>query len=180
MSSRRAVVGAPTSASSNMSLQRRRASFKQTWSSSSLDSPPASRTNAMGGLVQAPRVYVGMVPNEYPGGLGARVTHRALGISSVFLQGLQSSGLATAPAPGLERDLSAIDLGSCLVDYMAKVHALDQVSQELEAQLRTQLESKAGHWERWSALRASWTSSCQQVSARAHAQGLCRGSRRGC
>ncbi|KAM5231260.1 phakinin isoform 2-T2 [Hipposideros larvatus] len=163
MSSRQVVVDVPTSASSSMSLQRHRASFKRTQSSSSLDSPPASRTSGMGGLVRAPRVYVGMVPNGYPGGLGARVTHRALGISSVFLQGLQSSGLATAPAPGLERDLSAVDLGGCLVDYMAKVHALEQVSQELEAQLRTQLESKAGRWERWGALRASWASSCQQV-----------------
>ncbi|KAI5280944.1 Phakinin [Manis pentadactyla] len=53
--------------------------------------------------------------------------------------------------------------GGCLVEYMAKVHALDRVSQELEAQLRRHLESKAASSEGWGALRASWASSCQQV-----------------
>ncbi|XP_066206988.1 phakinin isoform X2 [Saccopteryx leptura] len=158
MSSRRVVVEAPAGAS--MPLQRHRASFR----ASSLESPPASRISAMGDLVRAPRVYVGMAPSGCTGGLGARVTRRALGISSVFLQGLWSSGPATVPAPGLERDLGATeDLGGCLVEYMAKVHALEQVSQELEAQLRMHLESKAGRSESWGALRASWASSCQQV-----------------
>nr|XP_025871315.1 phakinin [Vulpes vulpes] len=164
MSTRRVVVDMPTGASSSMPLQRHRASFGGTWSSSSLDSPPASRTNALGGLIRAPRVYVGMAPSGFTGGLGTRVTRRALGISSVFLQGLRSSGLATAPAPGLERNLSTVeDLGGCLVEYMAKVHALESVSQELEAQLRMHLESKATRSETWGALRASWASSCQQV-----------------
>ncbi|TKC43280.1 hypothetical protein EI555_014111 [Monodon monoceros] len=108
-----------------------------------------------------------MTPSGCTGGLGARVTRRALGISSVFLQGLRSSGLATAPTPGLERDLSAVeDLGGCLVEYMAKVHALEKISQELEAQLRMHLDSKATRSESCSALRASWTSSCQQVPSR--------------
>ncbi|XP_006759843.1 PREDICTED: phakinin [Myotis davidii] len=163
MSSKRVVVDAPTRAS--VPVQRHRASFRGTRSSSSsLDSPPASRTSAMGGLIRAPRVYVGVASNGYTGGLGARVTRRALGISSVFLQGLRSSGLATAPAPGLGRDFDAAeDLGGCLVGYMAQVHVLEQVSQELEAQLRRHLESKAGRAEHWGALRASWVSSCQQV-----------------
>ena len=172
-SSRRVVVDMPTGTSSSLPLQRHRASFGGTWSSSSLDSPPASRTNAMGGLVRGPRVYVGMVPSGYTGGLGTRVTRRALGISSVFLQGLRSSGLATAPAPGLERNLGAVeDLGGCLVEYMAKVHALENVSQELEAQLRVHLESKATRSESWGALRASWASSCQQVSTWAMPKGF--------
>ncbi|XP_016079798.1 PREDICTED: phakinin [Miniopterus natalensis] len=163
MSSRRVVVDVPTGASSP--LQRHRASLRGTQSSPSLDSPPASRTSATGGLIQAPRVYVGMTPSGYTGGLGARVSRRALGISSVFLQSLWSSGLATAPAPGLEQDLDAVeDLGACLVEYMAKVHALEQVCQDLEAQLRMHLESKAGRSESWGTLRAAWTSSCQQVS----------------
>ncbi|XP_054451006.1 phakinin [Pteronotus mesoamericanus] len=162
MSSRRVVVHAPTDA--GLPLHRHRASLRGTRSLSPLDSPPASRISGTGGLVRAPRVYVGMAPSVYTGGLVARVTRRALGISSVFLQGLQSSGLAMAPAPGLERDLSAVeDLGGCLVEYMAKVHALEQVSQELEAQLRMHLESKARRNENWGALRASWASSCQQV-----------------
>ncbi|KAM5313722.1 phakinin isoform 2-T2 [Glossophaga mutica] len=162
MSLRRVVVGAASNA--GMSLQGHRASFRGTRSLSSLDSPPVSRTSASGGLVRAPRVYVGMAPSGHTGGLVARVTRRALGISSVFLQGLQSSGLAVAPAGSLERDLSAVeDLGGCLVEYMAKVHALEQAIQDLEAQLRMHLESKAGHCENWGALRASWASSCQQV-----------------
>lgn len=150
---------------SSMPLQRRRASFRGTRSSSSLDSPPASRTNVMGSLIRTPGVYVGTAPSGGIGGLGARVTRRALGISSVFLQGLRSSGLAAVPAPGLERDHGAVeDLGGCLVDYMAKVHALEQVSQELETQLRMHMESKAKRSGGWGALRASWASSCQQVS----------------
>lgn len=174
MSSRRVVVDVPTGAS--MPLQRHRVSIRGTRSSTSLDGPPASRTNAMGGLIRAPRVCVGMAPSGHAGGLDARVTRRALGISSVFLQGLRSSGLATAPAPGLERGLdSAEDLGGCLVEYMAKVHILEQVSQELEAQLRTHLESKAGRSESWGALRAAWASSCQQVSAQAVPKGSAEG-----
>ena len=166
MSSRRVVVDEPTDA--GMSLQRHRASFRGTRLLCSLGSTPAPRTSAIGGPVRAPRVYVGMAPSGYTGGLVARVTRRALGISSVFLQGLQSSGLAMAPTPSLERDLGAVeDLGGCLVEYMAKVHALEQASQDLEAQLRMHLESKAGRCENWGTLRASWASSCQQVSARA-------------
>ncbi|XP_059777807.1 phakinin [Balaenoptera ricei] len=164
MSTRRVVVEAPAGASSSMPLQRHKAPFRGAPSPSSLDSLPASRTVAVGGLARTPRVYVGMTPSGCTGGLGARVTRRALGISSVFLQGLRSSGLATAPTPGLERDLSAVeDLGGCLVEYMAKVHALEKVSQELEAQLRMHLDSKSTRSESCSALRASWTSSCQQV-----------------
>ncbi|ELV10422.1 phakinin [Tupaia chinensis] len=164
MSERRVVVDLPASASSSMPLQRRRVSFRGARSSSSLDSPPASRTNAAGGLVLSPGVYVGTAPSGCIGGLGARVTRRALGISSVFLQGLRSSGLAMVPASGMEKDHAAIeDLGGCLVEYMAKVHALEQVSQELEMQLRTHLESKAARSGGWGALRASWASSCQQV-----------------
>lgn len=166
MSTRRVVVDAPAGAGSSMPLQRHKVSFRAAQSPSSLDGLPASRTIAVGGLVRTPRVYVGMTPSGSTGGLGARVTRRALGISSVFLQGLRSSGLATAPAPSLERDLGAVeDLGGCLVEYMAKVHALEKVSQELEAQLRMHLESKATRSENWGALRASWASSCQQVSA---------------
>lgn len=142
MSTRRVVVDVPTGASPSMPLQRHRASFRGAQSPSSLEGLPASRTIAVGGLVRTPRVYVGMTPSGSTGGLGARVTRRALGISSVFLQGLRSSGLATAPTPGLERDLSGVeDLGGCLVEYMAKVHALEKVSQELEAELRMHLES---------------------------------------
>ncbi|XP_073915896.1 phakinin isoform X2 [Castor canadensis] len=156
MSERRVVADLP--------LQRRRVSLRGTRTPPSLDSPPASRAGVMGSLVRSPGVYVGTAPSACIGGLGARVTRRALGISSVFLQGLRSSGLATVPAPGLERGHDATeDLGGCLREYMVKVHVLEQVSQELETQLQTHLESKAKRSGSWDALRASWASSCQQV-----------------
>nr|XP_005006596.1 phakinin isoform X1 [Cavia porcellus] len=164
MSEPRVVVELPSSASPSMPLQRHRASFRGARSPSSLESPPPSRTNVMGSVVRAPGVYVGMAPSGYIGGLGARVTRRALGISSVFLQGMRSSGLATVPAPGPDSDHAAgEDLGGCLVGYMAKVQALEQVSQELETQLRMLLESKSKRSGDWGTLRASWASSCQQV-----------------
>ncbi|XP_021513065.1 phakinin isoform X2 [Meriones unguiculatus] len=165
MSERRVAVDLPPGANASMSLQRHRVpSLRGTRSPSSLESPPASRTGAVGSLVRAPGVYVGVAPSGCIGGLGARVTRRALGISSVFLQGLRSSGLATVLAPGPEREHVAVeDLGGCLVEYMTKVHALEQVSQELETQLRAHLESKAKRSGGWDALRTSWTSSYQQV-----------------
>nr|XP_012805525.2 phakinin [Jaculus jaculus] len=164
MSERRVIVDLPPTTSSSMPLQRRRVSLRGTRSPSSLDSPSASRAGAVGSLVRAPSVHVGTAPSGPIGGLGARVTRRALGISSVFLQGMRSSGLAAVPSPGLERDHTAIeDLGGCLVEYMAKVHTLEQISLELEAQLRVHLESRAKRSGGWGALRASWASSCQQV-----------------
>lgn len=174
MSERRVAADLPSGANASMSLQRHRvSSLRGTRSPSSQDSPPASRTSAVGSLVRAPGVYVGVAPSGGIGGLGARVTRRALGISSVFLQGLRSSGLATVPAPGPERDHTTVeDLGGCLVEYMTKVHALEQVSQELETQLRAHLESKAKRSGGWDALRASWASSYQQVSLPAVPGGL--------
>ncbi|EDL21073.1 beaded filament structural protein 2, phakinin, isoform CRA_a [Mus musculus] len=165
MSKRRVAADLPSGTNSSMPVQRHRvSSLRGTHSPSSLDSPPASRTSAVGSLVRAPGVYVGVAPSGGIGGLGARVTRRALGISSVFLQGLRSSGLANVPAPGPERDHTTVeDLGGCLVEYMTKVHALEQVSQELETQLRAHLESKAKSSGGWDALRASWASSYQQV-----------------
>ncbi|XP_010623775.1 phakinin [Fukomys damarensis] len=159
MSEQRAVADLPS-----VPLHRHRASFRGEWSPSPLESPPASRTNVMGAPVHAPGVYVGTVPNGCTGGLGARVTRRTLGISSIFLQGLRSSGLATVPAPHQDAEHTAgEDLGGCLVGYVAKVRALQQVSRELETQLRMLLESTAKRAGGWGALRASWVSSCQQV-----------------
>ncbi|XP_004834304.1 phakinin [Heterocephalus glaber] len=164
MSDQRGVVGLLPSANPSMPLQRHRASSRGPRSASPLERPPASRTNVVGSLVRAPGVYVGMAPSGCIGGLGAHVTRRALGISSVFLQGLRSSGLAMVPAPCLDTDHAAgEDLGGCLVGYIAKVHALEQVSQELETELRILLESKAKCSGCWGTLRASWASSCQQV-----------------
>lgn len=181
MSERRVAVDLPPGASSSMPLQRHRGSLRGTRSPSSLERPPPSRTSALGSLIHAPRVYVGVSPSGCIGGLSARVTRRALGISSVFLQGLRSSSLATVPAPGPERDHTAVEnLGGCLAEYMTKVHTLEQVSQELETQLRARLESKAKHSGGWNALRASWASSYQQVSLPAAPLNACWSPERGC
>ncbi|XP_006883486.1 PREDICTED: phakinin [Elephantulus edwardii] len=164
MSERRVVVEAPASTTSSMALQRRRPSFGGTPSSSPLESTPSSRVNVRGDLIRSPVTYAGLLPAGCIGNPGARVTCRALGISSVFLQGLQSTGLAAVPAAGLEGDHGAVeDLGGCLVEYMAKVRALEQVSRELEAELRMHMESRATASGGWGALRTSWASSCQQV-----------------
>ncbi|XP_075403979.1 phakinin [Tenrec ecaudatus] len=163
-SERRVVVDATPSASSSMSLQRRRTAFRGTQPSSPLESSPGSRVNARGSLARSPVVYVGTTHTGRTGSQGARLTCRSLGISSIFLQGLRSSGVATAPVPDLEGSHSAAeDLGACLVEYTAKVHTLERVNQDLEMQLRELLGSKAKASGDWGPLRATWASSCQQV-----------------
>ncbi|KAM6223873.1 phakinin [Rhynchocyon petersi] len=166
MSERRVLVEVPASSSSSMSLQKCRTSFGGTQQPSSpLESTPSSRANVRSDLIPLPVTYTEPTPIGCIADQGSRVTCRAMGISSVFLQGLQSSGLAIVPTPGLDEDHGvAEDLRSCLVEYMAKVRTLEQVSRELEAELRTHMESRRATTSGgWGALRASWTSSCQQV-----------------
>ncbi|XP_004716057.2 phakinin [Echinops telfairi] len=163
-SERQVVVDAPPSASSSMSLQRCRMAFRGTQPSSPWESSPGSRANPWGRLARSPVAYVGTMPIGLTGSQGARVTCRALGISSIFLQGLRSSGWATAPVPDLEGSHGAAkDLGACLVEYIAKVHTLERVNRDLETQLRELLGSKAKASGGWGPLKATWASSCQQV-----------------
>uniref|UniRef100_A0A8C3PQJ3 Beaded filament structural protein 2 n=1 Tax=Calidris pygmaea TaxID=425635 RepID=A0A8C3PQJ3_9CHAR len=154
-----------------MPLPRRRSSFLgQQPSSSTAESsgPPGRRVSTGGGgsLSRPPGVYVGTVPTGGVSSLGTRVSRRALGISSVFLQGLRSSAATVPLAPGLEkgRGLSYESLNGCLVEYIEKVRALEQVNQELEEHIRVYLDKKAASVGSWGALRENWEAIYHQAS----------------
>uniref|UniRef100_A0A670JMT4 Beaded filament structural protein 2 n=1 Tax=Podarcis muralis TaxID=64176 RepID=A0A670JMT4_PODMU len=153
-----------------MPFTRRRASFlgQQPSTSAAESVGTASRRVSIGGAGSLSRpsgVYVGIVPTGGVSSLGTRVSRRALGISSVFLQGLRSS-CSTVPLPqGLERGrgLSYESLNGCLVDYIEKVRALEQVNQELEDRIRVYLNKKSSSANNWGALRESWETIYHQV-----------------
>lgn len=109
---------------------------------------------------------MGIVPTGGVSSLGTRVSRRALGISSVFLQGLRSSCSTVPLAHGLEkgRGLSYESLNGCLVEYIEKVRALEQVNQELEEHIRVYLEKKSSNVSSWEALRENWETIYHQVS----------------
>ncbi|XP_057287561.1 phakinin isoform X2 [Pezoporus wallicus] len=153
-----------------MPLPRRRSSFlgQQPSASATESSGPPGRRLSIGGagsLSRPPGVYVGTVPTGGVSSLGTRVSRRALGISSVFLQGLRSSSAAVPLAAGLEkgRGLSYESLNSCLVEYIEKVRALEQVNQELEEHIRVYLDKKAASVGSWGALRENWEAIYHQV-----------------
>lgn len=155
-----------------MPLPRRRSSFlgqQPSTSTAESSGPPGRRVSVGGGgsLSRPPGVYVGTVPTGGVSSLGTRVSRRALGISSVFLQGLRSSAAAVPLAPGLDkgRGLSYESLNGCLVEYIEKVRALEQVNQELEEHIRVYLDKKAASVGSWGALRESWEAIYHQVSA---------------
>ncbi|XP_017297057.2 phakinin, partial [Kryptolebias marmoratus] len=143
-----------------MPLPRRRSSFLGQSTAERLAPASCGRTGAT-----APRgVFVGSAP---PGGmvsgLGTRVSRRALGISSVFLQGMRSSAAPVLPrAEG--GDATTISLNSCLVEYRDKVRALEQLNQQLEDQIRLSLDRKASCAGAWGPLRREWEEVYRQVS----------------
>ncbi|KAM4729022.1 phakinin isoform 2-T2 [Anableps anableps] len=144
-----------------MPLPRRHSSFLGQPSSER----PAScgRTGAAGAA--APRgVSVGPAPQLGPSsGLGTRVSRRALGISSVFLQGMRSSAAPVLPRAG-GSGAAATGLNSCLVEYRDKVRALEQLNQQLEEQIRLSLDRKASSAGAWGPLRREWEHIYRQVS----------------
>ncbi|KAJ7322570.1 hypothetical protein JRQ81_018857 [Phrynocephalus forsythii] len=155
----------------NMPLPRRRASFLgQQASTSTAESSGATARRFSAGrggsLSRASGVYVGTVPTGGVSSLGTRVSRRALGISSVFLQGLRSSSSAVPLTQGLERGRGALSyesLNGCLVDYIEKVKALEQVNQELEERIRVYLTKKSSSANNWLALRENWETIYHQV-----------------
>uniref|UniRef100_A0A8C0UW18 Beaded filament structural protein 2 n=1 Tax=Cyanistes caeruleus TaxID=156563 RepID=A0A8C0UW18_CYACU len=154
-----------------MPLPRRRSSFlgqQPSTSTAESSGPPGRRVSVGGGgsLSRPPGVYVGTVPTGGVSSLGTRVSRRALGISSVFLQGLRSSAAAVPLAPGLDkgRGLSYESLNGCLVEYIEKVRALEQVNQELEEHIRVYLDKKAASVGSWGALRENWEAIYHQAS----------------
>ncbi|KAM9349483.1 phakinin [Symphorus nematophorus] len=151
-----------------MPLPRRRSSFLGQPSS---ERPAAASCGRIGSAgAAAPRgVFVGSAP---PAGgascLGTRVSRRALGISSVFLQGMRSSAAPVLPRAG-ERAAghgaaAAAGLNSCLMEYRDKVRALEQLNQQLEEQIRLCLDRKASSAGAWGHLRRDWEDVYRQVS----------------
>ncbi|XP_076023817.1 phakinin isoform X1 [Genypterus blacodes] len=138
-----------------MPLSRRRSSF--------LGAPCPERSSS--GCGPAAGTFVGSGPPVDRGaGPGTRVSRRALGISSVFLQGLRSSVPAAAPrAPGHSSAPSA-GLNGCLMEYRDKVRALEDLNQQLEEQIRLCLDRKASSTGAWGPLRKEWEEVYRQVS----------------
>ncbi|XP_071346996.1 phakinin isoform X1 [Trachinotus anak] len=149
-----------------MPLPRRRSSFLGQQSS---ERPAAASCGRIGSAgTAAPRgVFVGSAPPV--GGassLGTRVSRRALGISSVFLQGMRSSAAPVLPRAG-DRAAghgAAAGLNSCLMEYRDKVRALEQLNQQLEEQIRLCLDRKASSAGAWGPLRREWEDVYRQVS----------------
>ncbi|XP_063075579.1 phakinin isoform X1 [Engraulis encrasicolus] len=148
-----------------MPLVRRRSSLL---GQTAADRLGAGVTRATMGVTGAPR---GVFVTSSPGGadiassLGARVSRRALGISSVFLQGLRSTSVPVVPQPGDRGHQSSFDtLNVCLLEYRDKVRALEQLNQQLEEQIRHCLDRKASSAEAWAALRGDWEDVSTQVT----------------
>lgn len=93
-------------------------------------------------------------------GMGTRVTRRALGISSVFLQGTRSCTAPVIPKTGLGQS----GLGWSLVDYRDKVQALEQLNQQLEDQIRICLDRRTHSASAWGPLKTEWEQVYRQVS----------------
>lgn len=148
-----------------MPLPRRHSSFLGQPSS---ERPAAACARIGSGGAAAPRgVYVGSAsPMGGASCLGTRVSRRALGISSVFLQGMRSSATPVLPRAG-ERAAghvaTAAGLNSCLMEYRDKVRALEQLNQQLEEQIRLCLDRKASSAGAWGPLRRDWEDVYRQV-----------------
>ncbi|MBN3291541.1 BFSP2 protein, partial [Polypterus senegalus] len=131
----------------------------------SMGSRRVSVGSSSGISARAPGVYVGIVPTSGAVGLTTRVSRRALCISSVVLQGLRSSTSATV-SQGMERSHSPAfeSLNGCLLEYMEKVRALEQVNRELEEEIRVYLDKKASDAGGWGTLRQDWEDIYRQTS----------------
>lgn len=144
-----------------MPLPRRRSSF--------LGQAAAERPGGVGRMsatgTSAPRgVFVGMAPTGGTSSLGARVSRRALGISSVFLQGLRSTTVPVVTQPGYRGHQYGFDsLNTCLLEYRDKVHALEQLNQQLEEQIRHCLDRKSISAGTWTGLKQDWEDVYVQV-----------------
>uniref|UniRef100_A0A3B5MKC7 IF rod domain-containing protein n=1 Tax=Xiphophorus couchianus TaxID=32473 RepID=A0A3B5MKC7_9TELE len=144
-----------------MPLPRRHSSFLGQSSSERPAAASGGRTSAAGATM--PRgTPVGPGATS---GLGTRVSRRALGISSVFLQGMRS---CTAPVLPRAGDRTAgggtTGLNSCLMEYRDKVRALEELNRQLEQQIRLSLDRKAASAGAWGPLRREWEDIYRQVS----------------
>ncbi|KAG1969677.1 phakinin isoform X1 [Pimephales promelas] len=145
-----------------MPLPRRRSSF--------LGQAAAERPGGVGRMsatgTSAPRgVFVGMAPTGGTSSLGARVSRRALGISSVFMQGFRSTTVPVVTQPWDRGHQYGFDsLNTSLLEYRDKVHALEQLNKQLEEQIRHCLDRKAVSAGTWTGLKQDWEDVYLQVS----------------
>ncbi|MEE6466305.1 hypothetical protein FKM82_006897 [Ascaphus truei] len=153
-----------------MPLPRRRSSIlgQQPPLTSSECSGVTNRRVSIGSVSNLPRlpgVYVGSAPTGGISSLGTRVSRRALGISSVFMQGLRSSCSPVPVAQGLEKGRAQTfeTLNGCLVEYIDKVRALEEVNRELEEHIRVYLDKKYSTVSSWGSLRDNWENIYHQV-----------------
>lgn len=144
-----------------MPLPRRRSSFLG--QAASERPSGVGRTSAAG--TSAPRgVFVGMAPTGGTSSLGTRVSRRALGIHSVFLHCLRSTSVPVVTQPGERGQQFGFDsLNTCLLEYRDKVHALEQLNQQLEEQIRHCLDRKAVSAGTWTGLKQDWEDVYMQV-----------------
>ncbi len=144
-----------------MPLPRRRSSF--------LGQAASERPGGMGRMsaagTSAPRgVFVGMTPTGGASSLGTRVSRRALGISSVFMHGLRSSSIPVVTQSGDRGHQFGFEsLNTCLLEYRDKVHALEQLNQQLEEKIRHCLDRKAVSAGTWTGLKQDWEDVYMQV-----------------
>lgn len=143
-----------------MPLPRRRSSF--------LGQAAAEQPGGVGRMsatgISAPRgVFVGMAPTGGTSSLGARVSRRALGISSVFMQGLRSTAPVVSKPGDRGHHYDFDSLNTCLLEYRHKVHALEQLNQQLEEQIRHCLDRKAVSAGKWTGLKQDWEDVYTQV-----------------
>ncbi|XP_067309612.1 phakinin [Pseudorasbora parva] len=123
-----------------------------------------SRTSAA--ATSAPRgTFVGMDPTGVSSSLGTRVSRRALGISSVFLRSLRSTTFPMVTQPRDQSPQYGFDsLNTCLLEYRDKVHALEQLNEQLEEQIKQCLDRKAASAGTWTGLKQDWEDVYVQVS----------------
>ncbi|XP_027025311.2 phakinin [Tachysurus fulvidraco] len=109
--------------------------------------------------------FMGSATSDSTSYLGARVSRRALGISSIFLQGLHSTSAPVLPKHA-ERGhlLGSEGLNSSLLEYREKVHTLEQLNQQLEEQIHNYLDRKASSPKMWASLKQEWEDIYRQVS----------------
>uniref|UniRef100_A0A3P8W766 Beaded filament structural protein 2, phakinin n=1 Tax=Cynoglossus semilaevis TaxID=244447 RepID=A0A3P8W766_CYNSE len=92
---------------------------------------------------------------------GTRMCRRALGISSVFLQGTRSSATLVVDknrnwdrGQGLER---------CLKEYREKVRTLENLNHEVQHEIRLRLDKKMDSANYWTNLKKEWEDVYRQV-----------------
>ncbi|XP_041423482.1 phakinin isoform X2 [Xenopus laevis] len=112
-----------------------------------------------------PGVSVGSALSSGFSSLGTRVSRRALGISSVFMQGLRSSAPTVPAAQVLDKGRVPTfeSLNSCLMEYIDKVRALEQMNRELEDHISVYLDKKSSTVSSWGSLRDKWQNIYHQV-----------------